>query len=210
MRKRVLQLALGPLGALLHALLAWPAAAGPVPAITGGLPGSGAALCCDHPTALLAVKVENEFSRIQGRQAWAPSRWLLVGAPALRVTAQAGRAISAAAAMSAGDSLRYVSLRVEAARSFHADIRIYDNLGQYVNKFTFSVPASEFSKLPLSSDGRARRLTVLWDNRSEDGRLVGTGTYVLKTTVALDRLPGLPEEDASKTEYRRVGVLRSH
>ena len=51
-------------------------------------------------------------------------------------------------------------------------------------------------------------LVVATDNRSEDGHLVGTGSYVLKSTVSLLRLPGQPESEASRTQYRRIGVIR--
>lgn len=161
------------------------------------------------PPPALGTLVHNDVSRTQGA-AWEPSNWLLVGAPALRVSSPEGAsARTLAGPISRIDSLRYVGLQVAASRSFRADIRVYDNLGQFVNRLSFRVPAGEFSKLPLASDGRTRRLTVLWDNRAANGNPAGTGSYVLKSTVTLDRLPGLPEEDAEKTEYRRVGVLRS-
>lgn len=156
----------------------------------------------------LGIEAQNELSRVRG-QGWAPSRWLLVGAPTLKVSTGSGMAGSAVATeLTREDSVSFVGLRLEATQSFQADIRIYDNLGQYVNRIAFTVPPSEFSKLPLASDGRTRRLTVLWDNRSEDGHLVGTGSYVLKSSVSLLRLPGMPETAPSRTQYRRVGVIR--
>jgi hypothetical protein len=153
--------------------------------------------------------VHNDVSRTQGL-AWEPSNWLLVGAPALRLSSAEGAPVrTLAGPISRLDSLRYVGLQVAASRSFQADIRVYDNLGQFVNRLSFRVSASEFSKLPLSADGKTRRLTVLWDNRAANGNPAGTGSYVLKSTVTLERLPGMPEEDAARTEYRRIGVLRS-
>lgn len=157
---------------------------------------------------VLGIESQNELSRVRDR-GWAPSRWLLVGAPSLKIAASAGTAGAAAAgSLSRKDSLGFVGLRLQAIREFRADIRIYDNLGQYVNRLAFTVSPSEFSKLPRSSDGRTRQLTVLWDNRSEDGHLVGTGSYVLKSTVSLLRLPGQPESETSRTQYRRIGVIR--
>ena len=161
------------------------------------------------PLATLGTYTHNDFSRTQGLTR-EPSNWLLVGSPALRVAASSGApSRTLAGPLTLADSLRYVGVQVEASRSFQVDIRVYDNLGQFVNKLAFSVPPSEFSKLPAGPDGRTRRLTVLWDNRSENGAPAGTGTYVLKSTITLDRLPGLPGENAGRTEYRRVGVLRS-
>ncbi len=167
---------------------------------------SGASLSQDVPD--LGIEAQNELSRVRG-QGWAPSRWLLVGAPSLKVSSGSGMAASAVTAeLDREDSASFVGLRLEATRSFQADIRIYDNLGHYVNRIAFTVPPSEFSKLPLASDGRTRRLTVLWDNRSEDGHLVGTGSYVLKSSVSLLRLPGMAETTPSRTQYRRIGVIR--
>lgn len=185
-------------------LVTWKNPANPLDRVTRGyaLPGRG-------PT--LGVLVHNDFSRARGTDRAAASEWLLVGAPSLRIAAHAGAPSRAVAGLGDPvDSLGYVGVSVVASRSFRADIRVYDNLGQFVNKLSFAVPPAEFSKLPLGPDGQSRRLTVLWDNRSEDGRLAGTGSYVLKSVLTLDRLPGMPEEDAVKTEYRRIGVLRTN
>jgi hypothetical protein len=106
------------------------------------------------------------------------------------------------------DSLSYVGLSVEASRTFAVDVRVFTNLGQFVNKLGFSVSQTEFLKLEKTARG-TRTITVLWDSRARNGSLVGTGAYVLKTTVTLLKIPGIAEDNAIRTDYRRVGVLRS-
>lgn len=111
--------------------------------------------------------------------------------------------------MAPQDSLRYVGLSVEASRAFAVDVHVFTNLGQFVNKLTFSVSQAEFQKLEKSSKGSTRLLKVLWDPRSRNGSPVGTGAYIFKTTVTLLKIPGIAEDNAIRTDYRRVGVLRS-
>jgi hypothetical protein len=107
------------------------------------------------------------------------------------------------------DSLRYVGLVVEASRAFAVDIRIFSSMGEFVNKLTFMIGPDEFQKLEKVPGGSTRAMKVLWDSRTQLGGLVATGAYVVKTTVTLLKIPGIAEDDAVKTDYRRVGVLRS-
>ncbi|MDB5105085.1 MAG: hypothetical protein JWP91_2774 [Fibrobacteres bacterium] len=106
------------------------------------------------------------------------------------------------------DSVRYVGDVIQASRAFKVEIVIFTNLGQFVNKIAFTVPPAEFSKLAKSAKGNTRQLKVLWDNMSADGTKAGTGGYILKTTVTLLKIPGVAEDEAVSTDYRRVGVLR--
>jgi hypothetical protein len=106
------------------------------------------------------------------------------------------------------DSLRYVGDIIQASRAFKVEIQIYTNLGQFVNKIGFTISQAEFAKLSKSPKGNTRQLKVLWDSRTSEGNLAGTGAYILKSTVTLLRLPGVAEDEASTTDYRVVGVLR--
>jgi hypothetical protein len=106
------------------------------------------------------------------------------------------------------DSARYVGNIIQASRAFKVEMKIYTNLGQFVNKIEFSVSQTEFAKLAKSAKGKTRQLSVLWDNLSADGTVAGTGAYILKTTVTLLKLPGVAEDEAVSTDYRIVGVLR--
>jgi hypothetical protein len=111
--------------------------------------------------------------------------------------------------MAPPDSLRYVGLTIEASRAFTVDLHIFSNLGTFVNKLTFTVNQTEFQKLDKGAKGSTRLLKVLWDSRSRNGAMVSTGAYVIKTTVTLMKIPGIAEDNTVKTDYRRVGVLRS-
>lgn len=108
----------------------------------------------------------------------------------------------------AQDSLRYVGDIIQASRAFKVDVQIFSNLGQYVNRIGFSLSQAEFEKLPKSANGKTRQLRVLWDSRTFENNLAGTGAYIFKSTVTLLRIPGVAEDEASTTDYRVVGVLR--
>jgi hypothetical protein len=108
----------------------------------------------------------------------------------------------------AKDSLRYVGDIIQASRAFKVDIQIFTNLGQFVNRIGFAISQAEFAKLSKSPKGNTRQLKVLWDSRTSEGNLAGTGAYILKSTVTLLRIPGVAEDEASTTDYRVVGVLR--
>lgn len=164
----------------------------------------------DAPTVL---KVGPQNGYVRSRLAL-PSRepqFLLVAPPTLRPSPMEAtdhwRML--AGPMAPPDSLRYVGLTVEASRAFTVDLLIFTNLGAFVNKLAFTVGQAEFRKLDKGAPGGARLLKVLWDTRSRNGAMVGTGAYVIKTTVTLMKIPGIAEDERVRTDYRRVGVLRS-
>lgn len=112
--------------------------------------------------------------------------------------------------LTAQDSLHYVGVVLEASRAFRVDINVFSNLGEFVNKFSFSLTPEEFDMLPKTGKGSTRSLRVLWDSRTSNGSLVGTGAYVFKTSLSLLNIPGIAEDVAVHNDYRVVGVLRSH
>jgi hypothetical protein len=109
---------------------------------------------------------------------------------------------------SAKDSLRYIGNLIEASRAFRVEVTVFTNLGVFVNKIGFTVSQTEFMKLSKGAKNGTRQLRVLWNNRAANGRAAGTGGYVMKTTVTLLRIPGVAEDEAETTQYRRIGVLR--
>jgi hypothetical protein len=135
--------------------------------------------------------------------------WVLVNPVNILVTADPGSNHKVVPGITPEDSLKYVGIKVTASRSFRAEIKVYSNLGHFVNKLAFSVPQEEFLKLPADGTGGDRSLLVLWDNRAADGSFAGTGAYVMKTTVTLNKIPGLAEDEVARTDYRRVGVVRN-
>ena len=62
---------------------------------------------------------------------------------------------------------------------------------------------AEFNKLSLGAYPRTRALKVLWKGRAQDGRLAGTGGYVLTATVTL-------QDGKTLTQFRRVGLVRGY
>jgi len=107
------------------------------------------------------------------------------------------------------ESNRYAALTVTASRAFAVDMNVFSNLGNFVDRLEFTVGQGEFEKLSVGPAGHTRLLRVLWDGRSREGNPVATGAYIVKTTVRLLPVPGIAEDNAESTEYRRVGILRS-
>jgi hypothetical protein len=136
-------------------------------------------------------------------------QWVLVNPVNILVAADPGSNHKVVPGITPEDSLKYVGIKVTASRSFRVEIKVYSNLGHFVNKLAFSVNQEEFRKLAADGAGGDRSLLVLWDNRTEDGSFAGTGAYVMKTTVTLNRIPGLAEDEVAYSGYRRVGVVRN-
>ncbi|HKP95591.1 MAG TPA: VWA domain-containing protein [Fibrobacteria bacterium] len=163
--------------------------------------------------AVLRLGGQNDYARTGNLLPVPPSepQWLLVVPPGVQAV-PGDRSVDWRAQpgpMAPQDSLRYVGLTVEASRTFLVDIRVFSNLGQFVNKLTFSISQAEFLKLEKSAKGDTRLMKVLWDGRTDHGNPVSTGAYVFKTTVTLLKIPGIAEDDATRVDYRRFGVLRS-
>jgi hypothetical protein len=138
--------------------------------------------------------------------------WVLVGSSTVKVQVEDGTKTDCCklvGTLPPEDSVKYVGIKVTASRSFSVDIKVYDNLGQYVNKISFSVSQAEFANLPREgTTGSNRSLRVLWDNRTEDGAFAGTGAYIFKTTVTLNKIPGIATDQVVRTDHRLVGVVR--
>lgn len=158
----------------------------------------------------LQVTRHNDFSRTQETRQVDYSEWILLGPPNLQVQSNPGNYWHLnPGTLTKEDSLAHVGVALEASRAFKVDIHIFSNLGEYVNQFSFTVSPAEFEKLPKLGKGANRSIRVLWDNRAWDGRLVGTGAYVFKTTITLLKIPGIAEDNAVRNDSRVVGVLRS-
>ena len=106
------------------------------------------------------------------------------------------------------DSVHMVGVIVEAAREFTADLKVFSNLGQIVNKISFTVSKAEFLKLSKVPGKDTRFLRLLWTGQAKDGTRAGTGAYVIKTAITLLPVPGITAAPAPTTSTRMVGVLR--
>jgi hypothetical protein len=165
----------------------------------------------DAPT-FLNVRPQNGYARSRFAPAPIFSPQFVLMAPASVQATPEGpmdRWNMSAGPMAPLDSLRYVGVDIEASRAFTVNVQVFTNLGGFVNQLTFTIGPKEFQKLERGSAGGTRRLRVLWDSRARNGSPVGTGAYVLKTTVTLMRIPGIAEGHTFSKDYRRVGVLRS-
>jgi hypothetical protein len=154
---------------------------------------------------VLIVKRHNSVAQSDPELLPAGRKWILAAHPDLRITP-----------LHPGDkcchilpwpldsvqSSRYVGLTVEATRPFKVDVKVFSNLGQFVNEVTFSVDEAHFRRLPQGSLDSSRVMKILWDNRTAEGGLAGTGAYVMKSHVALTQ-GGL-----SNRRIQMVGVLR--
>lgn len=165
----------------------------------------------DIATALQVLQ-HNDVAKAQEPLSTVPGQHFVLVAPAsLNATpGEPGKNWSVLANLSAKDSASVVGIELEASRAFRVTISVYSNLGQFVNKIDFSITQAEFDKLNKGLKNNTRKLSVLWDNRAEDGSLAGTGAYILKTEVTLLRIPGIADDQVVRSDYRLVGVLRKH
>jgi hypothetical protein len=160
---------------------------------------------------VLNLEGQNDYTRTRYLPPTAQPQFILVAPPTIRPhpSGPLDRWTMQTGTLTPEDSIRHVGLIVEASRAFTVDVRVFSNLGLFVNKLSFSVDQAEFLKLEKSPKGGTRMMKVLWDSRARNGATVGTGAYVIKTTVTLMNIPGIAEDRAVRTDYRRVGVLRS-
>lgn len=111
-------------------------------------------------------------------------------------------------ALSREDSAKHVGLKVEASRAFRLELRVFSTLGQFVDKLTLTVPQSAFQNLEPGSKGGWKRLRILWRNRARNGSPVGTGAYVIKSTLTLLKVPGISDVETTLSGVRVIGVIR--
>jgi hypothetical protein len=157
----------------------------------------------------LSIRLLNEYSRPSASQPAGLRHWTLVGAPTLVPSRSEGACCRLLANATREDSLSHVGVQIEASRGFTAEVRVYSNLGQFVDRISFAVPQSQFDQLAPGSRHNTRMLRILWDSHTEDGTPAGTGAYVLKTRVTLDPVPGVVRSGTlTRIDYRIVALLR--
>lgn len=160
-----------------------------------------------QPTTL-AISPLNPIPKSEGRARPSGMHWLLAGAADLAVAAAPGKAccLTSPWPVAAADSQRYAGIRVAATRGFKASVKVFSNLGHFVDEVAFSVPEREFAKLPpIGKDGE-RGLAIFWRGLASTGAMAGTGAYILRTRIAL--LPDPAEPPMERTDTRVVGLLR--
>ena len=88
-------------------------------------------------------------------------QWILSDAPSLVVKVQPGsgsccRVLATPANLLSPDSSRTVGIVIEASREFNLDVKVFSNLGEFVNRLAFTVSREEFPKLsPIKRQGCA-------------------------------------------------------
>jgi hypothetical protein len=112
------------------------------------------------------------------------------------------------AVLSAVDSAKFVGLKVMASREFSLELKVFSNLGHLVNKVSFTVPRTEFTKLTSVPGTDVRYLRVLWKGITLDSQRAGTGAYVFMTTVTLLPVPGVAGAGFSTSSTNTQGLLR--
>ncbi|MEO7426101.1 MAG: vWA domain-containing protein [Fibrobacteria bacterium] len=165
----------------------------------------------------MALDYHNTYSQGQDPGQLGPSgpgrHWILAGSGAAAVASNdPGQCCSvlngADGTLSPEDSAKYAGLKVEASRAFRLELRVFSTLGQFVNMLTLTVPQSAFPNLESGNKEGRKRLRILWGNRAHDGSLVGTGAYVIKSTLTLLKVPGISEVEETLSDVRVIGVIR--
>lgn len=139
--------------------------------------------------------------------------WIISDAPNLapRIETRSGpccRVLTAPVNAQNPDSGRTVGIVIEVSREFTLDVRVFNNLGHFVNRLNITVPRSEFQKLTPLDGKDSRFLRLLWNGQAEDGTLAGTGVYIFMTSLSLLPSPGLTNEKAGVSKTHTVGIVR--
>lgn len=163
---------------------------------------------------LVGIKPVNDVARIGvGQDPSGRHQWIISDAPGLQVKSATGNGaccliMPRPVDSRSRDSLGSVGILVEAPRGFRLDLKVFSNLGQFVNEVTFTVPGPEFSRLTAVPGKETRYLRLLWTGEAASGAHAGNGVYVLKTAIKLLPMPGLSEDPEPAVAVRKVGVLR--
>jgi hypothetical protein len=155
--------------------------------------------------AILNVQRHNFMARLDATPLPADRNWILVGNANLQVNAfdPKDRCCRMLAwPQDTAQASRFVGLTVEASKPFLVDIKVFSNLGQFVSQVAFNLDQAQFNRLPPGSIDSTRVLRILWDSRSQNGALAGTGAYVMKSHVALT------QGNLSYRNTRIVGMIR--
>jgi hypothetical protein len=104
-------------------------------------------------------------------------------------------------------SLSYPGVKIESSRSFRADIWVFTNMGDIVDKYSFNLPQIEFDKLPKGKQN-TRILKLYWVPKAKNGRLAGTGAYIVRYTITLNKIPGIAEDEKVTTDVKILGYVR--
>lgn len=136
-------------------------------------------------------------------------QWILLGPPGLSPEPQGGSKCCRVLPGPLGplDSAHYAGVTLSASRAFRFQAQIFSSLGEVVNTLSFWLSEAELRKLPPGQEPGTKTLTVLWDRKARDGRLAGTGAYVLKAKLTI--IPDADERGlVSRILAGRIGVLR--
>lgn len=162
---------------------------------------------------IAGILPQNSIARTGPVPAADGGQWILSEAPNLVVQVQPGsgiccRVLATPANSLSPDSSRTVGILIEASREFNLDVKVFSHLGEFVNRLAFTVPREEFPKLSPMGGRDARYFRLLWNGQTLNGSPVGTGAYILKTSVTLLPVPGVTDAATTATLIHRVGVLR--
>ena len=95
------------------------------------------------------------------------------------------------------------TIEIQSIAAYKADIYIYDNQGQFVNRRKEEFGYNGELKDPLrgSTEKREKLSYLYWDQHADNGRLVGTGVYIWKIRFKFN--DGHTEDRILKTGIKR-------
>ena len=106
------------------------------------------------------------------------------------------------------DPSRSGGLVLETTYPFLIDLRVFNNLGQFVTRVRLNVTDKDFTRLEAGSTLGSRRLHLLWNGIADNGNLAATGAYVHAWNITFFPVDGKPQS----TEGKRIfltKILRS-
>ncbi len=126
------------------------------------------------------------------------------------VASGAGHSIGKAPAdlpttMSPPDRPHAGGLVLDASHPFSLNLRVHDNLGQFVSRVKLEITDDDLARLPQGSLPGTHRLYLLWNGTATSGALAATGAYVYVWNLTFIPTEGPPQTSSGK---RIFGMFR--
>lgn len=95
-------------------------------------------------------------------------------------------------------------LSFEATAPFDFDVKVFNNVGEFVGRTKARIGAAEFARLEPGALAGTRRLSLLWNGRAANGQLAASATYLYKYSLRVYGAEGIRDRDG----IMRLGLLR--
>ena len=106
--------------------------------------------------------------------------------------------------IAAPDVVHFGGLIFEATAPFDLELRVFNNVGEFVSAVKAEVSEPDFVRLEPGALAGTRRLTLLWNGVAQNGQLAASGAYLFKYVLAVHS----GSQTGTVAGIKRLGILR--